>query len=142
MFLGTRLPSSLGALGKPIRMLIFTDLGPGQLCNDNYVLLPRYQYSILQEKKQEHVHLKLHPLAGRSDLAMPHLLDGKFMLSQRLTVIELNRAPKAMKFSALIDVHHSIGRRHLFPNVVNQKRFDLLKNHFKYGQSTTEALFR
>ena len=49
-----------------------------------------------------------------------NLLDGEFVLSQRLTIIELNRAPKAVKLFAFINVHHTVSRRRLFPNFVNE----------------------
>ena len=77
----------------------------------------------------------------RSPTQTNYSLNGKFILSQRLAVIKLNRTPETMKLPTLVNIHHTVSWRHLLPNVVRQKRSDPLKNSFKYGESAAETLF-
>lgn len=64
-----------------------------------------------------------------------YLLNSKFVLSQWLTVTELNRAPETVKLSALVNVHDTVSRRLFFPHVVGQERLHPFEQHLKDGQS-------
>jgi len=54
-----------------------------------------------------------------------YLLDGELVLSQWLTVVELNRAPETVKLSALVNVHDTVSRRLFLPHLMVQERLDL-----------------